>query len=269
MQTEVLTFSDRPQLTLTAYRLDESGEMPNAQVRPAVLVLPGGGYFMCSDREAEPIALVFLARGYHAFVLRYSVGPESTFPQPLHDAESALDLLRANATAWRLDPDRIAVCGFSAGGHLAAALGALGRVRPNALILGYPCILDSMSDVLATTIPSLDTRVDAQTPPTFLFTTANDALVPVANSLAFAAALDRARIPFELHVFQDGVHGLSLARPHTSSGFAAMNNRRAAAWVDLCLDWLDALFAPFPADQALPVPTARSDQGSTEPSPAS
>lgn len=268
MKTEILTFADRPNVTLTAYRLDESGEMPNAQIRPAVLVLPGGGYFVCSDREAEPIALVFLARGYHAFALRYSVGAESTFPRPLHDAEAALDLLRANAAAWRLDPDRIAVCGFSAGGHLAAALGTLGRLRPNALVLGYPCILDSMSSVLATPVPSLEKHVDSQTPPTFIFTTANDALVPVANSLAFAAALAQAQVPFELHVFQDGVHGLSLARPHTSSGFAAMNNPRAAVWVELCLDWLDAQFAPFAADLALPAPADQTEPGPAVSSPS-
>jgi acetyl esterase/lipase len=84
-------------VTLTAYLLDASPDMPNMRVRPAVLVCPGGGYFFCSDREAEPIAMAFLARGYHAFVLRYSLGENAAFPRPLNDAEEALELIRERA----------------------------------------------------------------------------------------------------------------------------------------------------------------------------
>src|SRR3989304_3816830 len=136
-------------VTLTSYLLDSSQEMPNTRLRPVVLVFPGGGYYACSDREAEPIALAFLAEGYQAFVLRYSIGENASFPRPLNDAEEALELIRVNADEWSVDPARIAVCGFSAGGHLAAALGTMGRVRPNALILAYPCILDSISASLS------------------------------------------------------------------------------------------------------------------------
>ena len=211
-------------------------------------MLPGGGYYGCSDREAEPIALVFLAEGYHAFVLRYSVGELATFPRPLHDAEQALELIRARADEWTVNSDKIAVCGFSAGGHLAAALSTMGRVRPAALILAYPCIQDNLSDSLATPIPSLEKKVDNKTPPTFLFATTADQRVPVENSLHFAAALDRAQVPFEMHIFQDGPNGLALANPVTSAGQQAMVNPNAAKWLGLCTAWLENLFGIFRSD---------------------
>jgi acetyl esterase/lipase len=236
-------------VTLTAYLLDRSPEMLNTWVRPAVLVLPGGGYYSCSDREAEPIALAFLAEGYQAFVLRYSLGENAAFPRPLNDAEEALALIRAKAEEWAVDPGKIAVCGFSAGGHLAAALGTMGRVRPNALILAYPCILDSISKILAAPVPSLEQQVDRQTPPTFLFATAADQLVPVEHSLQFAVALDRARVPFEMHIFQNGTHGLSLAKPVTSSGMRMMVDDDAAKWMGLSIAWLENLFGAFPSDR--------------------
>jgi acetyl esterase/lipase len=259
MKTETIHLQTNENVTLTTYLLDASEEMPNTKVRPAVLIFPGGGYRMCSDREAEPVAMAFLAQGYHAFVLRYSLNENAAFPKPLNDAEAALELIRRNAGEWGVTPDKIAVCGFSAGGHLAAALGTMGRIRPNALILGYPCILDSISDILPTPVPSLEKKVDAQTPPVFIFSTANDVVVPVDNSLQFAAALDRARIPFELHIFQDGTHGLSLARPHTSGGFKTMSNPQVAAWMELCIVWLENLFGGFPADRVMPEVVAAAD----------
>lgn len=243
MKTEVIHLSTHENVTLTTYLLDSAPDMPNTSLRPAVMVFPGGGYSHLSNREAEPVAMAFLAEGYHAFVLRYSV--HAAFPQPLHDAEAALELIRQNAALWGVDADRIAVCGFSAGGHLAAALGTMGRVRPNALILGYPCILESMSATLPIPIPSLEKTVDELTPPVFIFATANDTRVPVQNSLEFAAALDHAKVPFELHVFQAGQHGLALAKAHTSSGSTQMVNPAVATWITLCLTWLIELFGNF------------------------
>jgi acetyl esterase/lipase len=246
-------------VTLTAYLQDRSPEMINTWVRPAVLVFPGGGYYACSDREAEPIALSFLAEGYQSFILRYSLGNNATFPRPLNDAEEALELIRSHAEEWAVDPEKIAVCGFSAGGHLAAALGTMGRVRPNAMILGYPCILDSISSILATPIPSLEKQVDERTPPTFIFSTAADQLVPVEHSLQFAVALDRAKVPFELHIFQNGTHGLSLAKPVTSSGLRMMVDSDAAKWMELCVGWLENLFGTFPSDREMTTVIAACD----------
>jgi hypothetical protein len=162
-----------------------------------------------------------------------------------------IELIRAKAGEWAVDPGKIAVCGFSAGGHLAAALGTMGRVRPNALILAYPCILDSISKLLAAPVPSLEQRVDGQTPPTFLFATVADQLVPVEHSLQFADALDRAKVPFEMHIFQNGTHGLSLAKPVTSSGMRMMVDNDAAKWMGLSIAWLENLFGAFPSDREM------------------
>ena len=126
----------------------------NRGPRPTVLVCPGGGYAYCSDREAEPIALSFYEKGYQAFVLYYSVKEEAGDMRPLMDVSYSMILLRDKAEEWQIDPDHIAVAGFSAGGHLAASLGILwdhealkakmdtknGKNRPNAMILGYPVI---------------------------------------------------------------------------------------------------------------------------------
>lgn len=235
-------------VTLTTYVLDSSPEMPNASTRPAILICPGGGYRVCSDREAEPIAMAFLAEGYHAFVLRYSLNEQAAFPRPLHDAEEALALIRSNSREWGVNPEQIAVCGFSAGGHVAAAVATLGGIRPNALILGYPCVTAEISSILPTPVPGLDQSVDASTPPTFIFHTYEDGLVPVYNALAFATALDQARVPFELHIFQKGMHGLSLAKPHTSGGSQRMISAVAAKWFELSIAWLQQIFTAFEAD---------------------
>jgi acetyl esterase/lipase len=241
MQTFTLDLA-HPGVTLTAYLLDASPEMADRQIRPAVLVLPGGGYRGCSDREAEPIALAFLAGGMHAFVLRYSLNDQAKFPRPLEDAVEALELIRSRCEEWKVDPQRVAACGFSAGGHLAAALATLGASRPNALVLAYPCILEEMSAILPWPIPSLEREVDAQTPPAFIFATAEDELVPVRNSLEFTAALNRLKIPFELHIFQHGVHGLALANALTANGQEKFVDSRAAEWIRLCLGWLERVF---------------------------
>jgi len=242
MKTETIQLTTDPNVTLTTYLHEPSEAMPNLAVRPAVLICPGGGYLYCSEREGEPIALAFMAAGYQAFVLRYSVGDQAAFPRPLQDAEIALNLIRSRAGEWQVNPDKIAACGFSAGGHLAAALGTMGRVRPNALILAYPCILESMSDTLPEPIPSLEREVTSQTPPTFIWATAADERVPVENSLEFAAALGRAKVPFEIHIFQHGVHGLALATPVTSAGHAHYVDADAAKWLNLCLGWLEHQF---------------------------
>lgn len=238
MQYSQLQLKENSKVTLRCYLQDDSPEMSNMSVRPAVLVLPGGGYRMCSDREAEPIALAFLAMGYHAFVLRYTVGEDTAFESAFEDAERALEMLHQNAEEWRLDASRIAVTGFSAGGHLAAALGTMGKKRPSALILGYPCILESSSTVLGRSVPGMDQKVDANTPPAFIFGTSADSLVPVQNALAFAGAMAEAGRPFALHIYQNGGHGLSLGNTQTSMGKPEMENPIFAGWTAACDAWL-------------------------------
>lgn len=231
-------------VTLTAYIPDYSQEMPHLEKRPAILVIPGGGYFMCSDREAEPVALAFMNKGYAAFIVRYSVGKgKATFPKPLNDAEEALELIHKNAEEWRIDTSRIAAIGFSAGGHLCASLGTMGRIRPAACILGYPCILDSMNAILAEPMPGLEDKVDEKTPATFIFASCEDGCVPIENSIKYMAALNKYKIPFEVHIYEKGYHGFSTSDPVVYSKKEDYEyNKDTSTWVDLCLTWLGKRF---------------------------
>ncbi len=267
---------DTDQVYLETYVLKDSPEFQTGTRRPAVILCPGGGYMMTSDREAEPVALRFLARGYHVFVLRYSVG--TRFPAPMLDLGKTIKLVRDRADEWRVDPDQIVLCGFSAGGHLVASLGVLWdkpllteplgvspeQIRPTALILGYPVIdLELVANfpmnhegravgikdhILATVLGSnpepahqdqyrLDRHVSSSTPPTFIWHTAEDELVYSQNALRFALALAEHHVPYELHVFEQGRHGLSLADETTDSN-QQMINRESQIWIDLALAWL-------------------------------
>ena len=243
--------------------------------RAAVLICPGGGYGFVSPRESEPVALQFNAAGYHAFVLHYSVAPRR-YPLALLDVSKALCVLRKRADAYMIHPGRMALCGFSAGAHLAASLGIYwdnplslnapggtstlkgiepGLNRPDALILGYPVIsagpfahrgsfenlLGPKADPQALEEVSLELHVNEKTPPTFLWHTYADEAVPLENSLLFAGALRRAGVPFEYHVYPEGVHGLSLATEETSVE-GREPDPHVSSWMYLCVEWLGELF---------------------------
>lgn len=245
--------------TLTGYVQDNSPEMLNVSARPAMLIFPGGGYHICSDREAEPVAIAYLDQGYNAFVVRYSVGRESTYEQAFADAQAALAYLHQNADALSIDPQRIAAVGFSAGGHLAACLGVYGTVKPAALVLGYPCILSSCGGMLGKQLPGAEKGVDKNTPPTFLFSTQGDNVVPIENSLRFIEALEKAGVLFEEHIFLSGDHGLSLARSHTCSGKADAINADVAQWLPMSVRFLKNLWGDFESNGAQAGTVQRKD----------
>ncbi len=219
---------------------------------PVMLVIPGGGYRFVSPTEAEPVAMAFYRAGYNAFVLTYTVNPLDNAPlngQPLSDISRAVRLIRSKAGAFHLDPGRLAVCGFSAGGHLCASLcvhwqdvsdpdpayRALSN-RPDAAVLSYPVILspspdpklahqDSFTALLGHSpsaqeldYMSLERHVTSDTPPCFLWHTAHDDTVPVENSTRFAAACRAAGVDYAHHVFTKGHHGLSLANEDWLAG---------------------------------------------------
>ena len=239
--------------------------------RPAVVIFPGGGYDYTSDREAEPVANAYLAAGYSAFVVRYAVGVDAKHPHPLLDAAAAVALLRARAEEFYIDPHKIAVCGFSAGGHLAAHIGTQWHLpllretlggesadfRPDAMVLCYPVISGIRSPHLHSFLnltgpdPAQETlarlsceeSVDGRTPPAFLWHTANDTCVPVENSLVMAGALAKAGVPVELHVFPNGLHGLSVCTYETAAG--GSEDRvypYVARWVPWSVRFLENVF---------------------------
>lgn len=242
MFTETYNLTDDPDVTLTTYISDISEEMKYANTKPAVLVIPGGAYKFCSDREAEPIALAYLAKGFNAFVLRYSLNDKAAFPTPLNDAEKALQFIRDKADEFHIYTDKIAVCGFSAGGHLAAAVSTMSEEKPNACILGYPCILDSTSPILAKPVESLDRYVTPNTPPTFIFAARDDGCVPIKNSLIYADKLDKNGVGFELHIFSHGDHGFSLANDTVCDKHWLKICRQNSYWLDRSAEWLKEIF---------------------------
>ena len=242
---KIITVTLAPnQAVLTCYLQDQSPKMPNAAIRPAMLVVPGGGYQYCSDREGEPVALAYMAQGFNAFVLRYTADATTPIDKALQDGAAAMDYLRANAAELEIDPQQIAAVGFSAGGHLVASLGTLlpKAQRPNALVLGYAATLGAMWTVAGRQEPDLHALVDDDTPPTFLFATQGDALVPVKNSLVFADALADHSIPFALHIFPTGAHGISLATACTSGPEASRVNPATAQWLPMSVDFLQKLW---------------------------
>ena len=240
-----------------------SKELPGRDLRPCVVVCPGGGYSFVSDRENEPVAFALFSAGYQVFVLSYSTQADAKGLTPLLELSELVSTVRINAAEFHVDPDKVAVMGFSAGGHLAASLGTLWRHesllrklpnsastnQPNALILCYPVITAgefahgmsleyaSGGDQELRELLSLENRVSGDTPPTFIWHTCEDTAVPIENSLLFMDSLRKAGVPFEAHLFQKGSHGLSLCTAEVNT-----QNASAAPWFSLCLAWLADLF---------------------------
>ncbi len=232
---------------LTCYIQHNSWEMPTAAVRPAMLVIPGGGYVMCSDREAEPIALAYLAEGFNAFVLRYSVNCQC-WERAYEDGEAALRYIRENAGALHVDPNKVAAVGFSAGGHLAACLGTMGADRPDALVLGYPVILPEMGPPMGLDIPDASAGADWTTPPSFLFASSDDGCVPVENSLSFAQALAKNAVFFEMHVYLHAGHGFSTGKAAHANGNPDNAVPDTRDWIPDSVRFLRHVFGDFPLD---------------------
>ena len=222
----------------------------------AVIVCPGGGYGHLADHEGGPVAEWLNSIGVTSFVLKYRLDPRYQHPAPLLDAARAIRTVRARAKEWGLDPERIGIMGFSAGGHLASTIGThfdsgksdaadpIDRVssRPNVMILIYPVITmkdrthsgsrknllgDNPSPELVTLL-SNEEQITKETPPTFLVHTMTDTVVPVENSLMFVMSLRKAGVPFEFHLYERGPHGFGLGT----------KDPILATWPDRCADWL-------------------------------
>lgn len=220
--------------TLRLWAAPTPEEVSAHRRRPAVLILPGGGYEHLSQRESEPVALRFAARGWAAFVLEYSVAP-ARFPIPLREAGMAMRYIRERTAEFQVDPHMVAAVGFSAGGHLCGLLGTLfdspevtdiapGAVlRPDALGLCYPVAVSwgrthaasfenlTGGDALLAERLSLDRLARGDMPPTYLWTTRDDGSVPCRNTLALAQALEEAGVDFSLRLYRHGKHGLATA----------------------------------------------------------
>ncbi len=243
---KIITITLAPnQAVLTCYLQDQSPKMPNAAIRPAMLVVPGGGYQYCSDREGEPVALAYMAQGFNAFVLRYTADATTPIDKALQDGAAAMDYLRANAAELEIDPQQIAAVGFSAGGHLVASLGTLlpKAQRPNALVLGYAATLGAMWTVVGRQEPDLHALVDDDTPP-------HSCLLPrgtrwfLLRTALFLQMLWLTTASRLRCIFPTGAHGISLATACTSGPEASRVNPATAQWLPMSVDFLQKLWVP-------------------------
>lgn len=240
--------ADRP--TVTVFR-------PEGADGSVMIILPGGGYIFHADYEAEPIARWLGGLGVTGIVLKYRLAPRYRHPAPFQDACRAVRLVRARAEQWGLDPNRVGVMGFSAGGHLAAHVATKGgaadrqaadevdrqRSRPDLCVLLYPvitfCSASSHAkspEYLLGAAPtpaqveelSVERHVTGATPPTFIYHASGDDNVPVTNAILFAEALRGAGVPFEMHLYDRVAHGVGLAE----------SDPVLRTWPGLCATWM-------------------------------
>ncbi len=257
-----------PDAKLITYIQEYSPAM-KMNIRPLILICPGGGYGYTSDREAESMALQFLAMGYHAAVLRYSCAP-AQYPTALLELAYSMKLIRKHAKEWNIAEDKIVVQGCSAGGHLAASFGMFWReefiaealniedkeiLRPNGMVLCYPVITSgeyahrgSFNNLLGDRAEllekmSLEKQVNENTPKAFIWHTFEDGSVPVENSLLLVSAMRKVGIPVEFHLYPHGGHGLGLATKLTETEDGRAVQPECASWLGLAHTWLENLFS--------------------------
>ena len=246
-----------PEATLEGYILDCEITYGQEKSRPAIVVCPGGGYLYCSPREAEPVALRYAAAGFHAFILRYSTGWDAAGFSPLQEVSWVIGYLREHAEEWNIDPEKIVTCGFSAGGHLALSAGLLGENKPNAMILGYPAtftpnlpgadfmlkLLEGRQDVTDADAAKYDlvAHVTKDAPPMFVVSTVEDSLNGMCT-MPLAMKYNQLGLQYELHIFQHGPHGYSLADETCADGSCQVLNPAFAQWHGLSVSWLNKVF---------------------------
>lgn len=272
---KVILTDKHPEAALISYVYDNDPELKAAR-RPAMIVCPGGGYHFLSAREAEPIASKFFATGMNTYILRYSISENATDYTPLIEAALAIKYVREHADEHNTDPDKVFICGFSAGGHLAASSGILWNIKevrdaigvtdgsapeginkPTGMVLSYPVITageyahkGSIHNLCGTKEPakeeadrfSLELHVDTETSPTFVWHTVTDKTVPIQNTLLLVNALVENGVMCEAHIYPQGVHGLSLANKETWAEKPQMIEPHVETWIDLAIKWIKDMF---------------------------
>ncbi|MBE6588143.1 MAG: alpha/beta hydrolase [Ruminococcaceae bacterium] len=241
--------------------------------RSAMVVLAGGGYlFQANDREGEPVAISYFANGFNCFLVNYSVNTKAAFPRPVEDVSRAIVHVKRNAEKYNIDPERVYVIGFSAGGHLAASIGtfwaedwarsdpdmAEEENKPRAILACYPVITgdksyyhhDSFMRLLGYPISktdateeelnrySIEKHISDKTVPAFIWHTFEDTCVPLENSLMYAKALKEKGIHFEMHIYPKGDHGLALANRETWWGADILDDPHVAEWFRDSLEFM-------------------------------
>ena len=265
IKTEILGQEEMPAI-LRGYIPDNTKEIQENRKHPGILILPGGGYGFTSAREDEAVALKFASEGICAFVLKYHVAPVR-FPVALCEALLSIQYIRQHSEEYNVDVDNIGVCGFSAGGHLAASVGVhwsnpyilekagvnKDLIKPNKLILSYPVITSgkyahkgSFENLLGEEIHSekwmefnsLEKQVTEDTPKTFIWHTFEDGSVPVQNAMLFATALIEHKILTELHIYPRGGHGLSLGTHLVNGDWSYKDVHQSSEWINKAVNFI-------------------------------
>ena len=243
MEVKTIVLNEKRHTSLECYLQPVGDPYDQIKARPAVIVIPGGGYTHLAGRESEPVAFVFMRAGFQVFILRYGINEYAAWPGPLEDYEQAKALIE-NHPEWNIAPGKTAVIGFSAGAHLAACAAAMAKHRPDAAILGYGLFIGEDVKPYVPSAPDVISAVDEHTCPCFLFTSVTDPVVPVRNSLALIEKLTREQVNCEAHLYSSGSHGFSVGDETVlCSGVSASD--RGACWPDDCLSWLEELWSPF------------------------
>lgn len=261
-------FPNKPECSLSAYVHEEDNAL-----RPTVVICPGGSYRYHSSREAEPIAMFYYNAGFNAFILRYSVASKAANYAPLIEAAMTIKHIRENSAEYHADPEKIVVCGFSAGGHLAGSTGILWNIpevrdaigvtdgsapeginRPNGIILCYAVItageythaksiynIAGREDYDENDVErfSLERHVDSTTPPMFIWHTLGDRGVHIQNPLQLIEAYAKNAIPFEAHIYPYGPHGMALCNKVTWEGKPENLSDHIGSWKDLSVEWIN------------------------------
>lgn len=273
---EKIFLSENKETHLVTYIHDKSTRR-NYQIspRPAIIVVPGGAFSMISDKETEPVALTFMKEGFHTFVLNYTVGDECQFPQILEEVSQAILIVRQHASEWDVDPNAIVLMGFSAGACVSAISAtqwnnpdialklevSSEELKPNAAVIGYGAWDNTntiqknpqfynpeAANIARNCTPELDVinYVGQHVPPLFIWHNLYDQYVPAINPILIASKMLEYQLPFELHLFQGGEHGMSVCNDLSSYNEKGKqllaDNPNVAYWVPMCVNWLKKMF---------------------------
>lgn len=276
MKKEIVNINDSAFLEVYCIEASEQKKRNrddwHPHITPAVLVLPGGGYIRIEDSEKDAVALPFLMKGFSVFILNYSCKEKSTYPTPIFELYESIKYIRDNCKLYNIDKEKIALCGFSAGGHLAA-LGAaqtymfkerykIDDIRANAIVLGYPIIDASLfykikgdriygfGNMLHIKDENDKTKdvthyMNESFPPCFIWHTNKDDLVDNIQSLELVKKMIEMKKKVEYHLYSEGHHGLSTCSVLTNFHANMTEGKQpvnVSTWIDLAIDWLTDLF---------------------------
>lgn len=223
----------QPYSSLTVYQSDSTVDLPG------IVIIPGGSYNRILDRDSERVALTFATHAFESFVVHYPILEHKNYQDALTAISQAFDYITDNAKAFHVDPNKLGIIGFSAGGQLAAAYSNQATTKAKFAALGYPVIQPTIDDKMGVHTENVAKLVTDQTPRTFLWGSINDGLTPYLDHVAvYAKALASHHVPFELHEFATGNHGMALANEYTAIVNKDRQDLHLSRWFPLFLEWL-------------------------------